>query len=170
MDLLGGVISIHGITYLMFVLFSILASGYLLGRIKIKGIDLGTAGVFLAALLWGCFLYKPLNSEITAMGDNPKDLLRVIENIGLILFVTSVGFIAGPHFFVNLKKHFKSYAAIGFVIILSGTLTAVLCILIGRTGGNRSKEINSHGQWTVCWCLDIYTCFFGSPCFCHGAV
>lgn len=73
-----------------------------------------------------------MNTEITAMGDNPKDLLRVIENIRLILFVTSVGFIAGPHFFVNLKKHFKPYAAIGFVIILSGTLTTVICILMGR--------------------------------------
>lgn len=140
MNLFGGVISIHGITYLLFVVFIILAVGYVLGRIKVKGIDLGTAGVFLAALLWGCFFYAPLNQEITAMGDNTKDLLRVIENIGLILFVTSVGFIAGPHFFVNLKKHFKSYAAIGFVIILSGTVAAILCILLGRAGGEADPQ------------------------------
>ena len=73
-----------------------------------------------------------MNTEITAMGDNPKDLLRVMENIRLILFVTSVGFIARSHWFVNRKKHFKSYAAIDFVIILSGTLTAVICIWMGR--------------------------------------
>ncbi|MBE6962472.1 MAG: hypothetical protein E7445_08480, partial [Ruminococcaceae bacterium] len=38
----------------MLCLFAVVAVGYLLGRITIKGISLGTAGVFIVALLFGC--------------------------------------------------------------------------------------------------------------------
>ena len=58
--------------------------------------------------------------------------LKIVENLGLVFFVTSVGFIAGPNFFKNMKHNFKSYVLLGIVIILSGGLTAVLCLFIGR--------------------------------------
>lgn len=140
MNLLGGVIQIKGITYLLFCVFIIMAVGYLIGRIKIKGIDLGTAGVFIAALLFGCFFFGDLDAEMTSLGDSTRDLLKLVENIGLILFVTSVGFIAGPEFFVNLKHHFKSYAAIGAIIILSGGVAAIVCIMISRAMGEPDTD------------------------------
>ena len=45
-----------GVAFFMLSMFAILAVGYLLGRITIKGISLGSAGVFLVALVFGCFL------------------------------------------------------------------------------------------------------------------
>ena len=132
MNLFGGVISIQGITYLMFVVFAITALGLALGRIRIKGIDLGTAGVFIVALIFCCLFYPSLEAHF---GTYTKYALKIIENIGLILFVTSVGFIAGPKFFGNLKKNFKSYVLLGFIIIASGWVVAILCILIGRALG-----------------------------------
>ena len=51
MNLFGGVVPITGVTFLMFSLMAILAVGYALGRISIKGISLGSAGVFLVALI-----------------------------------------------------------------------------------------------------------------------
>lgn len=56
--------------------------------------------------------------------------LKIVENLGLVFFVTSVGFIAGPNFFKNMKKNFKSYVLLGLVIILSGGIAAIACILI----------------------------------------
>ena len=53
MSLFGGVIPITGITFLMFSLLIITFLGYALGRISIKGVNLGTAGVFIVALLFG---------------------------------------------------------------------------------------------------------------------
>jgi len=53
-----------------------------------------------------------------------------IQNIGLVLFVGAVGFIAGPNFFKDLAKNFKTYIVLGVVIILSGTLVAVICTLL----------------------------------------
>ena len=132
MNLFNGVIPVQGITFLMFCLFAILFLGYALGRITIKGDSLGDAGVFIVALLFGCFFYKPLEAQLPQYTDKA---LKIIENFGLILFVTSVGFIAGPKFFGNMKKNFKSYVLIGLAIILAGGLTAIGCIYIGKALG-----------------------------------
>ncbi len=133
MTLFGGVISITGITFLMFCVFIIAALGYILGRISIKGVSLGTAGVFIVALLFGCFFYKPLEAQLTA--EFAEKALKIIESMGLILFVTSVGFIAGPKFFSNMKQNFKSYILLGIIIILAGGLSAIGCIYLGRALG-----------------------------------
>lgn len=136
MTLFGGVISITGITFLMFCVFAIAAIGYCLGRVTIKGVNLGTAGVFIIALLFGCFFYSPLEAQLP---DYTDKALKIVENLGLILFVTSVGFIAGPKFFSNMKKNFKSYVLLGIIIILAGGLSAVACIYCGRALGETDQ-------------------------------
>jgi putative transport protein len=138
MNLFGGVIPITGITFLMFSIFAIIAVGFALGRITIKGISLGDAGVFLIALLFGCIFYEALDSQLTvklglASVSYTSSALKIVENLGLVLFVTSVGFIAGPKFFGNFKKNFKSYVVLALVVILAGGLAAAGCILFGRT-------------------------------------
>jgi putative transport protein len=141
MTLLGGLLSVKAVTFLTFSVFAIAAVGYLLGRITIKGVNLGTAGVFIIALVYGCILYNNLSdqllvSEVTYV----KEALKIVENLGLILFVTSVGFIAGPTFFKNLKKNFKSYVLLGLVIILSAAIVCVICIFIGSKFTSYSHE------------------------------
>ena len=60
--------SIAGTTFLVFCVFAIAAAGYLLGRVTIQGVSLGTAGVFVAALLFGCFCYGSLSEQLTVAG------------------------------------------------------------------------------------------------------
>ncbi|MBE6959734.1 MAG: permease [Ruminococcaceae bacterium] len=92
------------------IIFCIAALGYLLGSISIKGLSLGTSGILLVALVFGHFgLLVP----------------GIVKNIGLISFVTSVGFIAGPGFFRNFKKQAVSYVLLGIAVILVGALTCV---------------------------------------------
>ena len=125
--------SINAANFLMLSTFGIAAVGYLLGRITIKGISLGTAGVFVIALVYGAFFGTRFNSRFVIEEINyASQALKIIENLGLVFFVTSVGFIAGPNFFKNMKHNFKSYVLLGVVIILSGGLTAILCLLVGR--------------------------------------
>ncbi len=125
--------SINAASFLMLSVFAIAAFGYILGRITIKGISLGTAGVFVIALIYGGFFGVHFNSKFVIEKVNyASQALKIVENLGLVFFVTSVGFIAGPNFFKNMKKNFKSYVLLGFVIILSGGLAAVLCIFVGR--------------------------------------
>ena len=47
--------TMNAANFLMLSVFAIAAFGYILGRITIKGISLGTAGVFVIALIYGGF-------------------------------------------------------------------------------------------------------------------
>lgn len=140
MSLLGGFISISNISTLLFVVFAVLTLGYLLGRITIKGISLGDAGVFIVALIFGALFFS-VDSEgalLFSGSAKPYDFntgLSLVESLGLVLFVTSVGFIAGPKFFGNFKRNFKSYVLLGAIIILSGGIAAAACIGLGEVIG-----------------------------------
>ncbi len=127
-----------GSTAVLFILlFVIVALGYLLGSITIKGVNLGTAGVFLVAILFG-FLCTLNFGDVPVLGafhvTNSSPVVSTmagpIQNIGLIMFVGSVGLIAGPNFFKNLKKNFKTYIVLGALIILSSTAVAVLFTIV----------------------------------------
>ena len=140
MSLFGGVISISNISTLLFVVFAVLMLGYALGRITVKGISLGDAGVFIIALIAGALLFTVSEDGqlLFDASSKPYDFnsgLSLIESFGLVLFVTSVGFIAGPKFFGNFKRNFKSYVLLGFVIILAGGLAAAGCIAMGEAVG-----------------------------------
>lgn len=92
------------------IIFSIAALGYLVGSFSIKGLSLGTSGVLLVALVFGHFgLTVP----------------KIVQDIGLVSFVTAVGFIAGPGFFRNFKKNAISYVLLGICIILVGAVTCI---------------------------------------------
>ncbi len=150
MDLLFGVISIKGVTFLMFCIFAIIAVGYAFGRITVKGISLGDAAVFIVALVFGALFYENLEGQLMA-GDvsYAGNALKIVEALGLVLFVTSVGFIAGPKFFGNMKRNFKSYVLLGFVIILAGALSAVACIMAGRHLFGYGASIDSAEGFTA---------------------
>ncbi|MCM1474414.1 MAG: hypothetical protein NC040_10165, partial [Muribaculaceae bacterium] len=142
---------IKAITFLMFTVFLITTVGYLLGRITVKGISLGTAGVFIVSLLYGCFFFENLGDNLTVTASESKEVvsfvssaLKVVENLGLILFVTSVGFIAGPNFFGNFKKNFKSYVLLALVVIIAGGLACGGCILADKAiSGDPTENIAS---------------------------
>jgi len=93
--------------------FLILALGYCLGSLKFRGLKLGSSGVLLVALIFGHFGIV---------------LPSIIQELGLTIFVTSVGFIAGPTFFRNFKGKAVAYIVLGIIIILTGAAVCVLCI------------------------------------------
>lgn len=99
------------------IVFAIAALGYLLGSVSIKGLCLGTSGILLVALVFGHFeLMVP----------------SVLKDIGLICFVTAVGFIAGPTFFRNFTKSAIFYVLLGVVIILAGSGVCIAAMTLGK--------------------------------------
>ena len=113
-------------TYVLINIFLILTLGYLIGRIEIKGVGLGSAAIFLVALVFG-HLHTAFPGSIFGV-----ELPKLLQNLGLVFFVVSVGFIAGPSFFHNLKANAKSYVLLGLVVIVSGGL---VCFLITKITG-----------------------------------
>ena len=128
------IFSMSAIVMVLFFVFAIIVVGYLLGKINIKGVSLGTAAIFLVALVVGHFKGVAFGengiaawiADVEAQ-DAVNFYFKLIQSFGLILFVTSVGLIAGPTFFKNLKKNAKSYVLLGAVIIAAG---AGVCALI----------------------------------------
>ena len=147
----NGVLSIGATPVVLLGAFLICFLGYALGSIKIKGISLGTAGVFLIALLCGyLFTLEGLQSipvigrfYINGANTTAVENYGFLADIGLVLFVTAVGFIAGPNFFRNLKKNAKSYVPMGIVIVLIGAAITVIFALIPGIGSDYSNGILS---------------------------
>lgn len=128
---LAGVLS-SGLSF-VFIIFTIGALGYLVGGIKIRGIELGTAGVLLIALLYGVIVsYVPNfdvhGTTITLWNSAAKGNFGMVSNIGTALFVTAVGLIAGPKFFRSFNKSTFSYIILGVIVIAIGTITAVIFV------------------------------------------
>ena len=119
----------------IFIVFAIGAIGYLLGAIKVKGIELGTAGVLLVALIWGVIInfipsFQIGERVITIWSDKIKGNFGIVSNIGTALFVTAVGLIAGPKFFRSFNKSTLAYIVLGFVIIIIGGATAAIFAIL----------------------------------------
>ena len=93
-----------------FALFVIVALGFMLGRIRIKGLSLDISAVIFVALLFGH--YGVLI---------PKEL----GDLGLVLFIFTIGIQAGPGFFDSFRSKGKTLILITVLIILSASLTAV---------------------------------------------
>jgi putative transport protein len=91
----------------MLVLFLILAIGLGLGKLTLRGVSLGSAGVLFAAMLFG-----HLGFSI------PKGVM----DLGLLLFVYAVGLQAGPRFFRTFRRHGMQYVILGLVTAGTGAL------------------------------------------------
>lgn len=127
-EVLGtNIINMKAMTLVLLFMFAIIVVGYLIGKISIKGVSLGTAAIFLVALLAGHFKGVAFSADgIAGWADSLGTVdtyFKLVQNLGLVLFVTSVGLIAGPSFFKNLKKNAKSYVLLGAIIIVAGSLT-----------------------------------------------
>ena len=133
-------LTVSGVMFMMLCILVITAVGYALGRITIKGVNLGTAGVFLVALVFGCIYFQPLKDQLAKVNLDITNALKIVENLGLVLFVSSVGFIAGPNFIANFKKNFKSYVLLGAVIIIVGGAACMGCLVLDKQFSTRPPE------------------------------
>lgn len=142
MEFISNLINPGSAAVILIGAFFITFLGYCLGRISIKGVSLGTAGVFLTALLFGYLFTLPGLKEIPVLSKffiadgsaAAMDSYGFIGDIGLVLFVTAVGSIAGPNFFRDLKKNAKTYVPMGVIIIAIGALASAAFALIPGIG------------------------------------
>ena len=100
--------------------FLILAGGYLLGAVHVRGLSLGTSGVLLAALAAGHF-----GIEIPG----------IIREFGLACFVASVGLLSGPEFFRHFRRSALGYLTAGAAIVFTGAGVCAAAIALGIPKG-----------------------------------
>ena len=93
--------------------------------------------MLLAALLYGILAnfvpsFRIGDKEIVLFSDALKKNFSFVSSLGTAMFVTSVGFIAGPKFFRSFNRATMSYVYMGVITISVGALATVLFVLIDR--------------------------------------
>ena len=94
--------------------------GVLAGKIRIKNIKLGIAGVLFSGLLFG-HLGAKANPEV----------LHFIREFGLILFVYAIGIDVGPRFFNSFRSEGIKLNLFAGGIVLGGFFIAYLFYRLG---------------------------------------
>ena len=146
MEYLGATVA--GLLTTLFIVFVIIGLGLLLGRIEVKGISLGTAGVLLVSIVAGVVFFLCRDKEVYELTGSVvchfemdgksivlwnasiNGTVGLISNIGTAMFVTAVGLIAGPKFFRSFNKSMISYLVMGASIVGSGVLITILLTLL----------------------------------------
>ncbi len=109
-----------GIAHSICVLSLAITIGIFLGhKLKFKGITLGITWILFCAIACSHFGMR-LN----------KDVLEFAKDLGLILFVYSIGLQVGPSFFSSFRKGGLSLNMLALSIVLLGCITAFVIHLI----------------------------------------
>ncbi len=96
----------------LLLLFIVAGLGYLLGHIKVRGISLGVAAVLFVGLAFGA-----LSPDMV--------MPPVIVDIGLIIFVYTIGLSSGPGFFASFKrKGLRDNTFVFLLLLFAALLTA----------------------------------------------
>jgi len=104
----------QSVAYAVLILAAIAVTGMALGHVKIRGIQLGVAGVLFAGILFG-HLHLTLSPEI----------LGFVRDFGLILFVYTIGMQVGPGFFTSLRRQGLPLNLLAAGIVLGGAALTV---------------------------------------------
>jgi putative transport protein len=85
--------------------------GYLIGRLKFRGVGLGVVtGSLLGGIFIGNFFHVPVSDQA--------------KSIVFLLFLFGIGYSVGPSFFQNLKGEGWRWAVLGVFVPVIGLLTA----------------------------------------------
>lgn len=94
--------------------------GLFIGNVKFRGIGLGIGGVLFGGIIVGHFVSQ---AGMTLS----SDMLHVIQEFDLILFVYTIGIQVGPGFFASLRVsglRLNLFAVL--IVIIGGLVTAIL--------------------------------------------
>ena len=96
------------------ILSLVCSTGLALGNLKIGGASLGATFVFFSGIIAGHF----------GLTLNP-DMLMIMQNFGLILFIYSLGVQVGPGFFSSFKRGGVKLNLLAVSVLIIGSMMAV---------------------------------------------
>lgn len=105
------------------LLFLTIGFGYLLSKVEFKGVGLGVASVLFVGLAVGAF------------GEGRFKVPDVVGQLGLLLFVYTVGLQSGPGFFRILRQRGISLTLLAVVSICAVAAVASLCATLFSVNG-----------------------------------
>lgn len=102
----------------LIVTFLMVLLGITFGNFRIKGVGFGASGVLIVAMAFGYFYqFEPV---------------PILQDLGIVLFLLSVGLEAGPSFFRAFKQHGKRFITNVLVLLgVSGINTVAIIFITG---------------------------------------
>ena len=99
----------NSIAHAVLIYAFVIATGVMLGKIKIGGISLGVTFVLFMGILVGHFGFTVDHT-----------IMHFIKEFGLILFIFSIGLQVGPSFFTSFKKGGMQLNGLACLLVLLG--------------------------------------------------
>ena len=99
----------NSIAHAVLIYAFVIATGVMLGKIKIAGISLGVTFVLFMGILVGHFGFTVDHT-----------VMHFIKEFGLILFIFSIGLQVGPSFFTSFKKGGMQLNGLACLLVLLG--------------------------------------------------
>lgn len=99
----------NSIAHAVLIYAFVIATGVLLGKIKIGSVSLGVTFVLFMGILVGHFGFTV-----------DHDIMHFVKEFGLILFIFSIGLQVGPSFFTSFKKGGMLLNGLAVLLILLG--------------------------------------------------
>lgn len=109
MDWLTELLTGNSIAHAVLIYAFVIATGVLLGKIKMGSISLGVTFVLFMGILVGHFGFTV-----------DPDIMHFVKEFGLILFIFSIGLQVGPSFFTSFKKGGMLLNGLACLLILLG--------------------------------------------------
>ena len=113
----------QGTGHSIMLLALVIAIGLLLGKIKVKGVSLGSTWILFVGILLSHFGFRA-----------DASLLHFLKEFGLILFVFSIGLQVGPGFFHSFKSGGLKLNLLAVALVLIGVITTYVIHVV--TGEN----------------------------------
>lgn len=95
-------------------LFIIIGIGIMLGKVSYRGMSLDSSAVIFVAMFYGYAMYSQ-GVEFTLPG--------IIQQVGLMLFIFTIGMQAGPTFFEVYKSQGRKLISMAFLAVVAGAVT-----------------------------------------------
>jgi putative transport protein len=103
----------------LLLLFAVAAAGYLVGRVRVLGVSLGVAAVLFVGL------------GASAL-DARLQLPEIVPQLGLTLFVYTLGLASGPGFFASFRtRGLRDAGLVAGTLTLGAAVAALSCRLLG---------------------------------------
>ena len=102
----------------LLITFLVILVGIAFGNLRIKGVGFGASGVLIAAMVAGYF-YAP-------------EPVQILQDLGIVLFLLSVGLEAGPSFFRAFKQYGRKFITNVLILLgISGVNTVAIIAITG---------------------------------------
>ena len=113
----------NSIAHAVLIYAFVIATGVMLGKIKIAGISLGVTFVLFMGILVGHFGFTVDHT-----------VMHFIKEFGLILFIFSIGLQVGPSFFTSFKKGGMQLNGLACLLVLLGIAVTLSLFYIFNGG------------------------------------